>query len=294
MRDPRTFLSFALLLCVVAVAHGAEDAAEKAEPFLTRWTTDAPLNYRLVDAKTGAISGVIENTVRCKGVAALLREGHDPRKPKVTKGTFDPKTGAFRIDGLAPGTYDLRVSVPGGWIDGVDMRLKPWQMTGGKLDADARKAVLEIIENFPPAFMNTHRALAIAGTDKVAKVIVEMIRHTDYHSGRKGDYIWRVELWEFQNFYGGWRKVHGIPPALTRLRATPDGKYGTKLDDFEKMVWLFDPALGGIALRAGKAAAELKYRMPDALTMEMGKVPGSVEKQAAESRKKIRDAEEGP
>jgi len=277
----------------VPKAHAGEAAdAEAAAPppptpspyaHLTRWSLATPHPFKVVPAKTGSISGVIGNPQKCTGVAALARGTGDPRKIKVIRGRYDPATGRFSIAGLAPGTYDLRVYVPGGWIDGANLRLEDRQRTGKPLAEDDIKEILDKIANFPDRFVDIIRPLAVAGTDRHAKVLVEKIRYRQFHSGKPGERVWRVEIWNYTNHYGGWVKDQHGWLVLSRIRA-PFGR--TTAEYLRNLLWLFDPALGGIRVEKDRAIADFRYRVPDPLTAAMGKVPGGIERLVAEDVKK--------
>jgi len=278
----------------------AEEKAEtapapprKPSPYahLTRWGLATPDPFQVVPAKTGSISGVIENPQKCTGVAALARGTGDPRKIKVLRGRYDPATGRFHIGNLDPGTYDLRVYVPGGWIDGANLRLEDRQRTGKPLAEDDIKEILDKIANFPDRFVDIIRPLAIAGTDRHAKVLVEKIRYRQFHSGKPGERVWRVEIWNYTNHYGGWVKDQHGWLVLSRIRA-PFGR--TTAEYLRNLLWLFDPALGGIRVEKDRAITDFRYRVPDPLTAALGKVPGGIERLVAEDVKKKQGKDAAP
>jgi hypothetical protein len=60
---------------------------------------------------TGSIGGLVLDRVSAEPVQAVLTV-HDQQSFEVESGRTDA-TGAYRIDGLAPGTYDLVVELPG-------------------------------------------------------------------------------------------------------------------------------------------------------------------------------------
>jgi hypothetical protein len=236
-------------------------------------------------AGAGAINGVVENGARCKGVSALMRTGLDPRRPEVHQGEYDAASGRFRISGLAEGVYDLRVLVEGGWIDGANLTLEATQKSDEPLTDEARAEILDLINNYPASFQDITRPLAVQGNGRAAKALVELIRYTNFHSGKPGDVIWRVEVWVYEEANGAWvKKPHGWQ-VLSRVRAPQE----MPLNDFLNGLWLFDPALGGIKVTKDRPVVELKYALPAKMDMSMGKAPGSIEQLAGEDQKKKKE-----
>lgn len=231
---------------------------------------------------TGSISGIIMPPSRCTRVEALLRAGRDPRKPQVFVGEYDGKTGAFRIANLPDGTYDLRLTVPGGTIEGADLRPDKPSRDDREFSDEDRKEILEKIENYPESYLDIHRPLYLVGNGYHAKALVEGIRYREFHSGKPGEQVWRVEIWLYDYHYGGWvKRQHGWT-VLARVRTNVD----MAPEAFRDLMRLFDPKLGGIDVRDGAAVADVRYEIPEHLDMRMGKTPGSIETQAAEHRKK--------
>lgn len=62
-------------------------------------------------ATTGSIGGVVLDKLSAEPVQAVLT-AHDQQSFALDSARTDP-TGAYRIDGLPPGTYDLVVELPG-------------------------------------------------------------------------------------------------------------------------------------------------------------------------------------
>jgi hypothetical protein len=128
--------------------------------------------------------------------------------------------------------------------------------------------------------------LFLVGNGSHAKALVEGIRYRDYHSGQQGDIIWRVEIWLYDYYHGGWvKRQHGWQ-VVARVRASSGQPRDMELKPFLELVRLFDPKLGGITVAQGKAASGLRYDIPEKLDMKMGKIPGSIEKLGEEHRKK--------
>jgi len=229
----------------------------------------------------GSISGVITPADRCTRVEALDRKGRDPRKPRIVSGQYDPKTGRFHVTGLADAAYDLRIYLAEGTIEGMDLRPEPGRDDRAFSEQD-RKTILTKIEKFPERFSDILRPLYINGNGSHAKVLVEKIRYRSFHSGKAGERNWRVEVWLYDYHYGGWMKRQHGWHVVARVRTNVDMQPAA----FRGLTRLFDPKLGGIDIEEGKAVADFRYAIPDKLDMAMGKIPGSIEKQAAEHKKK--------
>lgn len=241
-------------------------------------------------ALADGISGVVANPGRCAGVSAIQRSVRGGRlRFTETKGEFDPRTGRFAIRGLAPGEYDLRVHLKGGgWVDGADMRMREDEQSGRPLTDEHRKMIDEVIENLPVAFMDTHRRLRIEGNGEFARVLVEQIRHRDYHSGTGGDIIWRVEVWKFEHFTGEWVRAQRGWVVLARERVSDAGRATMNHEQFRNQTWLFDPALAGFRVEKGEPVQDVQYEIPEKLDESLGKVPGSVQEQIEADRERRR------
>ena len=248
-------------------------------------------------ADSASISGIIANPKLCTGVSALRRGGSVTRlKIKEVKGEFSKTSGKFVVGGLEDDEYVLRVHLKGGgYIDGANMVLTVDEQSEKKMLSDDRKAIKDFIKNYPSRFVDIIRPLRIEGNGDFARVMVEKIRHRDYHSGKQGDIIWRMEVWKFEKLTGEWiRSQHGWH-VLARERVSDKGRSSMKHADFAKVRWLFAPELAGFEIVKGKSIAGVKYTIPDKLDMSMGKVPGSIEKQIKEDRERLKkkQAEEG-
>ena len=235
-------------------------------------------------AWAGSVSGVITNPKQCAGVSAILRGGTVTRlKIKERRGRFDPKTGKFSVKDLPDGVFSLRVRLKGGgMIDGAPMKLDEDEESDRPMTEDDRKAIEDFVLNYPVSFCDVFRPVVIKGNGEFARVLVEKVRHRDYHSGKKGDIIWRVEVWKFENHTGAWtRSQHGwVVLARERIPRT------MKHDAFRNLRWLFDPNLASFEAYGKDAVRGIKYTIPEKLDASMGKGPGTVHKQIAADRAK--------
>jgi hypothetical protein len=239
-----------------------------------------------------SVAGSVENPKACTGVQALLREGEGvnvPAVPKVFDGALDRATGAFVVDGLPEGRYDLRLLVPDGWVDGVDMRLEeplPDEDAAPFGVADEAQ-IRDAVASYPDSYPDIFRVLAVRGNPQTAKALVEKIRARPFHGGAPGDLIWRVEVWRFENQTGAWVKARGGTETVARIHSFAKTSKGSKANrplrrpaaEFEPMVWLFSAELGGIEVGAEEKVTGLAVAVPD-IDKAHGKIPGSVREQA--------------
>ena len=238
-------------------------------------------------APKGIISGSVTNPERCLGVQLLCRTGHHPLRPKVLRADYNRKTGEFRVTGLPDEVYDLRLLIKGGRIDGADMRLPPQDpsILIPPFTPEDEKAIREVVAHQPKSFMNIHRVVFAKGCCTDAKAVVESIRCHVFHSGKKGDIIWRVDVWTFQKQTGAWVKLSNRP-VLARIQAPRE----MPVEKFEKLVWLFDGNIGGLEIINGSAIEGLSVTVP-APDANRGKVVGSVRRQVEEFKKKQAEQE---
>ena len=241
-------------------------------------------------AMAAAIRGVIANPERCAGVSAILRGGTVTRlKVRETKGRFDPKSGKFKVSGLKDGAYDLRVHLKqGGRIDGASMTLTEDEASDQKMTDEDRRLIQELVDNFPVSFCDVFRLIRIEGNGEFARVLVEKIRHRDFHSGKRGGIVWRMEVWKFECHTGAWVKSQHGWYVLARERIPRTMKH----EVFRNLRWGFDPKLAGFRIAQGRSPKPVRYTIPAKVGMSMGKAPGSVHKQIKIDREKRKKKQE--
>jgi hypothetical protein len=180
-----------------------------------------------------------------RGLADVLKTSKAACKDKfVYEGTFDAKTGAFRVPRVLAGrAYDLVVWTKG--AGGEEVRWEGCCMDYHREIVPAKEGVTEEdrkwLEGFVkemPAFFDKARVVHMAADHQHATLLVELARTRDFHSEKKGgEIIYRVELWYFENLFGGWAKDKNTEKVLVRWRGKPG--------EIEKN-WQFLPGLGGI------------------------------------------------
>ncbi len=174
------------------------------------------------------------------------------------------KNGAFRITGLRRGrTYDLIVWSKNARWEGVNMAYYRKILPSGPCRKSDEKQIKAIIEKVP-GFFNKYRPLWIAADHHHAAVLVEMDKTNGFYSAGAGEVIFRVELWYFDNYFGGWAKVNNTEKTMTRWRGPADRL---------RKVWQYLPQLGGIRIPAHGPAA-FHAKLPAAPVRQHGLVKG--------------------
>ena len=178
------------------------------------------------------------------------------------EGHVDEATGKFHVEHLLPGrTYDLIV-----WTKDEQGKVVRWE--GANMDyhraivpssavtAEDRKGIEALVTD-PQQFYDKVRVLRMAADHQHATVLVELMRTRDFHSDTGGEVIYRVELWYFENLFGGWAKDKNTEKVLARVR----GKPGELAEN-----WQFLPELGGMV--AG--SVEVKVELPEKAEVKRG------------------------
>ena len=179
------------------------------------------------------LSGTIASNAKITRVAAVDRSLADvlktsvanPKDPFLYDVTIDEK-GKFHVEGLlAKHSYDLIV-----WTTAADGTVTRWEgvnmdyhrtiIPSTECTTDDRKEIEKLITD-PPQFYDKVRPLKIAADHQHACVLVELIRTRDFHSDAGGEVIYRVELWYFENLFGGWAKDNNTEKVVVRARGKP-------------------------------------------------------------------------
>ena len=165
-------------------------------------------------------------------------------EPKVSvAGTVSAQAVLFE-NLAADASYDVRLDLADGVaMQGVDLGWydeEPARPDAGELTDDDRTAIKAIIN--VPSFYNKSEILAVRGDHSRASVLVQLVRDKDFYHGT-GEVIWRVELWYFQEEYGGWEKVAQQNKILRRERFKTHDAFEAAV---AKLKWA--PELGGIIM----------------------------------------------
>ena len=163
-------------------------------------------------------------------------------EPKVNAaGKVSDQTAVF-ANLAANASYDVRLDLAdGGVTQGVNLGWydeEPAKPDAGEFTDDDRAAIKAIIDI--PSFYNKSDILAVRGDHSRATVLVQLVRDKDFYNG-KGEVIWRVELWYFEEEFGGWEKVAQQNQILRRERFKTHDALEAAI---AKLKWA--PELGGI------------------------------------------------
>jgi hypothetical protein len=150
---------------------------------------------------------------------------------------FDRKTGKFAFEKM-PGdaSYDICFDTADGRrIEGIDLEFVDARLL--RL-ADVRRKQLGLAaepeHKFSPSdvkellafvrdlkdFMEIRRVLYVRGHGARATILVELLRTRSFHAST-GEVIWRIELWYFENQFGGWERLANQERVLRRERISP-------------------------------------------------------------------------
>lgn len=184
----------------------------------------------------GDIEAVITPADRIEEITAVHRPTGKVYRPE----SWDAKTGRVVFKDV-PGdrTYDLQVLTgQGRRVEGIDLeftdaRLLRMARRGRRLRnlparpersftrADAREVARFVRKQ--DDFMDWGRTLYVQGHGRYATALVELMRTRGFYAGR-GQVIWRIELWYFENQGSGWMRLANQEKVLRRERLSP-GKW---------------------------------------------------------------------
>jgi len=214
-------LSLAVCVGLIAVGRSAVELREDAPPVA------AP--------KAGHISGRITPPEK----VALLKAVSRQTRQSYLAAEFDVRTGSFTFRNL-PGdaNYDLIIQTNDGRsIEGIDLNfadsrlLRLAEVRRKQLSlppAPARKFTGDDVRELTKYvvdlkdFMEIRRMLYLRGHGKRATMLVELMRARDFYARRGGEVIWRIELWYFENHFGGWERTANLEKVLERRRIAAD------------------------------------------------------------------------
>ena len=221
-------LTFILLTaCLVATANPPAQDPPPAPPALQE---DPPL---VGPPKPGTLQGQITPAAQLKRLWAVSRATGKRYEPA----RLDAETGRFVFENL-PGdaAYDIGLQTADGrCIEGIDLAFDDARML--RLAEIRRRqlglpperahtfteddaAELAAFAQKQQDFMDWGRALYVQGHGRRATVLVELMRTQPFYAGA-GQVIWRVELWYFENQFGGWQRVPNTERVLRRERISP-------------------------------------------------------------------------
>jgi hypothetical protein len=227
----------------------------------SRHVTAEPATQPDPNSITGHIDGKIQSAEKLTAVEAIdraladqQRAAHDQPDPFIFHGTC-AADGNFTIPKLPCGrVYDVRIETATGWWEGVNLDYHTDIRAAPPATADDLKWISDFITK-TPEFYNSCRVLWLAADHQHATALVALQRTTAFVNQKPSETIFRIELWYFENDFGGWIKDNNTEQVLLRYRG-PVGGLPT--------LWQFVPALGGIKVNADGSAPRVDWKIPAA------------------------------
>ena len=259
-----------------------------------------------VPAFAGQLEVVVAPSEKVKRVQAISRGANDIMGVSQKACDLKPagETGHFIVEELPAGVYDISIGTVEHTIEGVALDVSAakdepvfhWWLPGGRLTADKYDPASEFEDGVKVSdeektdairkkfrldslrqcfdslakvkrFENFLRVVYAAGTSTKVKALVELRRDGGFYAERGAEVVWRSEVWLF-TWEGAWSAQSRGAKVLERHRFP--------LADYEKFDKLYDPKLGGVAVKDGEKT-KLEYTLPAALDDKMGK-PRKAEK----------------
>ena len=236
-------------------------------------TEDPPL---VSPPKTGTLTGRVVSEAPIDSLAAVSRATGKEYAPAA----FDGKTGRFAFPDV-PGdaVYDLRVKIGPRMIEGIDLSAPDARMQRLAqvrrrqlglppdrehefVQADADEIVKYVRDM--QDFMEIRRVLYLQGRGVGATALVELLRTREFYAA-KGQIVWRVELWYFQEQFGGWQRQGKQDRVLLRERLSGDQWAGRHLEYYPEL---------SVPVDADGRSQPLEFTVPPA-DITRGRLPGS-------------------
>jgi hypothetical protein len=224
-------------------------------------------------AAAAKLTLTISGGAKVAAVGAFHRWDQDgnPRKKVNPKAKIDapewdyPATrgerGQWIFKDLPPGKYDLAILAGDRVrIEGFDyppvLAFDPFFPPGAKAEEESRDYVIEDIKK-SSHYENKVVPLYVGADEKnkTVRVLVMLVRdkETSYEADMPGAATIRHEVWQYTFNYGGWQKEKRTRVFDRAILAR---------DDLRKWTWLWDPALGGVAVKDEPLTIE--YALPAA------------------------------
>jgi len=168
----------------------------------------------------------------------------------------------FEATELTEGLYDLIVLTHRGRIEGVNLRPEGVAADAPPLHDKDKEEIRRLVLGMT-SFADRRRILFLKGRGTEARVLVEEVttRKTTLRSSVPF-VIWRVEVWYYRKEFGAWDRYDS--ERIVRQRPT--------VADFQKTTWVFEPALGGLAVSEATPVVEVTFRVADCFDPKAGVV----------------------
>lgn len=228
--------------------------------------------------RSGVVTGRISNPEKVAELSALSRATGQAYQPK----SWDKATGRFSF-GPLPGDarYDLILKTADGrTLEGIDLDYCDLRMVRlaaerkkelglpadrvHKFSMDDVKAITDWLGKLQD-FMEIRRPLFIHGNGRRCTLLVELMRTREHYAGG-AMYVWRVELWYFQNEFGGWEKVPNQERVLRRNRIQPGEWSKIHVEYFAELSALVE---------ANGLSRPIEFTVPAQGDLSRGRLPGT-------------------
>ena len=174
--------------------------------------------------------------------------------PEIDATATNGGHGRWMFKNLPPGKYDLVIMGPGrvrieGWEYAPPLEFDPFFPPDATVADDVRDFITNDIAG-ARHYENKVVPLYIGGTEKVARVLVMLIRDkkTSYEGQMAGAATMRFEIWQYEWRYGGWVK---------QKRTRVMHRVILPRDELRQWTWLWVPELG--AVEVGDQPKTLKF-----------------------------------
>jgi hypothetical protein len=230
------------------------------------------------------VSGAVRGAIRpADKIAKLELITRADKKQTWSAAKLDRASGEFSFaDVPGDADYDLRIETTDGRsIEGIDLA---WMEARMLRLAEARRkqlgvaperqqpftaedanSILKWIADWKD-FLEIKRCVYLHGHGRRAVALVELMRTREFHSAG-GGLVWRVELWYFENQFGGWDRTPNTERVLCRKRCSP--AEWSKVD----ILWL--PELT-VHVDPNGASRKVDFTIPDETDPSRGR-PGKSE-----------------
>ncbi|MDY6913319.1 MAG: hypothetical protein SVT52_02520 [Planctomycetota bacterium] len=244
-------------------------------PAAVELTEDPPV---VKPPRPGNIAGTIKPAGKVASLKAVSRSTGKLYSPEK----FNKRSGEFLFKNLhGDATYDICIRTTDGreiegidlsWADSRLLRLAAERRKQLKLPPERThnfsgndvKELMSYVQNLKD-FCDIRRALYIQGHGRRAIMLVELMRTREFHNSGQ-TVIWRIELWYFENQFGGWERAAGQDRLLRRERIFPEVWRRIHVEYF--------PALS-VFIDAGGHAGPATFVIPESPDPSRGRIAGT-------------------
>ena len=165
-----------------------------------------------------------------------------------------------RVRDQLPRDFDLMIELDKGEAKRILVIPAPPELTGKD-----RKWLIDWVDGIK-GFENKRRVLDLDGTGMHARVLVEKIRDKPTSLAvKEPTAFWRIEIFDFKKYYGGWSKVENRFTVLVRQKVA--------IRKFRTYRWMFEKRLGGIRVDADSVVTVPGYEVPEKFDPARSRLP---------------------